>query len=191
MNEALIGMLLNGGMQSSGNQAIPSMGWPMATISGDLDAMVLGSALQPANPQAAAALAQAIQQKKLDTATLVAERPVGEANLQPLGFESLNVLAGATVRVQTQPQTLFKPMRLAVPTTIASFFVLEDVKVGNVSQFPSANPIPCEVFVPGMFGGGLNLRTVNPALNLELQVRNIDGAAHDFRAAFFGISVQG
>lgn len=188
MNEALIGMLLNGGLQSSGNSATANMGWPLATIG---DAMVMGDALQPTNPAAAAALASAIEARKLNNATLVAERSPGEANLQPLGFESLNVGAGATVQVTTQPQTLFKPMRLCVPTTIAPDFVLEDVKVGNVSQFPSANPIPCEAFVPGMFGGGLALRTVNPALNLQLTVRNIDTAAHDFRAAFFGISILG
>jgi hypothetical protein len=102
----------------------------------------------------------------------------------------LNVLL-AKPEVTTQPQTLFKPMRFCVPTTIAPFFVLQDVKVGNVSQFPSSNAIPCEVFVPGMFGGGLSLRTVNPAIFLQITVTNIDAAAHDFRAAFFGISIQG
>lgn len=179
-------------IQSSGNQPIPSggIGWPMATI-GDMDSLVMGSALQPSSPQAAAAMQSAIQQKKLQNATLVSERAPGESNLQPLGFVSLDVAAGAQVRVTTQPQTLFKPMRFVVGATIASFFTLDDVKVGNVSQFPSSNPIPCEAFVPGMFGGGLSLRTVNPAINLEVQVTNIDAANHDFRAAFFGISVQG
>jgi hypothetical protein len=190
MNEALVSALL-GSMRSSGNEAVPSMGWPMATIGGDLDSMVLGNALAATNPSSAAALAQAIEQRKLQNATLVAERAVGESNLQPLGFVALNVAAGAQAQVTTQPQTLFKPMRFTVPTTIASFFVLDDVKVGNVSQFPSSNPIPCEAFVPGMFGGGLSLRTVNPAINLQVTVTNIDNAAHDFRAAFFGISVQG
>jgi len=190
MNDELVGMLLGQMIQSSGNQAIPSgvVGWPQATIGDDL---VMGSALQPSSPQAAAAMANAIQQKKLQNATLVSERSPGESNLQPLGFVSLNVAAGNQVRVTTQPQTLFKPMRFVVGATIASFFTLDDVKVGNVSQFPSSNPIPCEAFVPGMFGGGLSLRTVNPAINLEVQVTNIDAAAHDFRAAFFGISVQG
>lgn len=186
-NANLIGMLL--GLQSSGNQALPSMGWPMATIGDDL---VMGSALQAGSPQAAAALATAIQQRKIDNATLVADRPVGESNLQPLGFVSSGTIAaGASQTVTTQPQTLFKPMRFVVPTTIAPFFTLDDVKVGNVSQFPSSNPIPCEAFVPGMFGGGLSLRTVNPAINLQVTVTNIDVVAQTFRGAFFGISVQG
>lgn len=190
MNDQLVGYLLGNILSSPGNQAVPGVGWPMATI-GDMDSLVLGDALQPSSPQAAAAIQQAIQQKRLGNATLVSERPVGESNLQPLGFVSLNIAAGASASVTTNPQTLFKPVRFVVPTTIAAFFTLDDVKVGNVSQFPSSNPIPCEAFVPGMFGGGLSLRTVNPAINLQVTVTNIDAAAHDFRAAFFGISIQG
>lgn len=200
----LLGAIL--GLESSGNEA--SAGWPLADIAGEdlsgdemvlgdgdlgamTDEMVLGAALAAQTPGARASLVRAIRNRKLKQSALVTPRGSAEANLQPLGFELLNVAAAASgVNVTTQPQTLFKPMRLLVPATIAPFFTLTDIKVGNVSQLPSASPIPCESFVQGGFGVGLSLKTVNPAINLTLVVNNISGAAADFRATFFGQSVQ-
>ncbi|MGH3054967.1 MAG: hypothetical protein ACRDL7_08330 [Gaiellaceae bacterium] len=195
MASDLLGALL--GLTTTGNDA--SAGWPLADIAGSLDemvlggdddAMVLGAALAAASPQAKQALTNAIRQRKLNQSSLVTPRAAAESNLQPLGFESLNVANGAQVQVNSQPQTLFKPQRLVVPATIAPSFVLNDIKVGNVSQLPSASPIPCESFVQGGFGVGLSRKTVNPAINLTLIVTNISGAAADFRATFFGVSVQ-
>lgn len=195
----MLGALLGLDFSSPGNQA-STTGWPLADI-GDLDQMVmgdgdlgdemiLGAALTAKSPEAKQALIRAIRNRKMKDASLVTPRSAAESNLQPLGFEFLAIAAGADALVTTQPQTLFKPTRLMVPTTIAPAFVLKDVKVGNVSQLPSANPIPCESFVPGAFGAGLALRTVNPAINLSLLVNNISGDVQDFRATFFGISVQ-
>ena len=193
MDEMVLGELLGDdllGLESSGNQA-DVMGSPFYGIAGedDYDA-ILGAALKAKSPQAAAALRQAIRNRKLKQSALVYPREPSDSNLQPLGFFQAAVPANTQVQVTTQPQTLFKPMRLLVPATIAPFFVVDDIKVGNVSQLPSSQPIPGEAFVQGGFGIGLNLKTVNPAIDLTLIVTNIGGAAADFRAAFFGVSVQ-
>lgn len=201
----LLGAIL--GLDTPGNSSSAS-GWPLADIAGDddssgdemvlgdsdlgvmTDEMVLGAALAAKSPTARKQLVNAIRQRKLRQSALVTPRSAVEANLQPLGFEFLGVLAAQQVAVNTQPQTLFKPYRLVIPATIAPSFVLNDIKVGNVSQLPSSAPIPCESFVQGGFGVGLSLKTVNPAINLTLIVTNIGGAAADFRATFFGESVQ-
>jgi hypothetical protein len=203
----LLGAILGLGMESTGNEASAS-GWPLADIAGDDDSsgdemvlgdndlgamsdeMVLGAALAAKSPAARKMLINAMRQRKLKQAALVTPRAAVEANLQPLGFEFLGVLAAQQVTVNTQPQTLFKPMRLVIPATIAPTFTLSDIKVGNVSQLPSSAPIPCESFVQGGFGVGLSLKTVNPAINLSLVVTNIGGATADFRATFFGQSIQ-
>jgi len=202
LDDALLGALLGTVPQSSGNSAA---GWPLADIAGDDDfsgdemvlgdgdlgdEMVLGAALAAASPSAKRQLVNAIRSRKLRNASLVTPRQSAEANLQPLGLESLAVAPAAQVLVSTQPQTLYKPMRLMVPQTFAANFVLNDIKVGNVSQLPSAIPIPCEAFSQSSFGAGISLKTVNPAINLSVLVTNISAAAADFRGAFFGESVQ-
>ena len=177
--EDLLGMedeLVMGG--TPGNEAM-AVGNPFYDISG-----------APASPAQAAAQAAAIQAKKIEASRVLSQRPVRSSNLQPIGFVQENVAAGATVNVTTQPQTVFKPLRLVVAATIAPLFVLTDIRVGNVSQLPSATENPCESFIAGGFGIGLSLDTVSPAIDLSLQIRNISQNVATFRATFFGYSMQ-
>ena len=130
-----------------------------------------------------------IAKREIADAALVRPRRSMITGTLPLGFEFLNIAANATASVTTRPQTLFKPMRLVVGQTIAPFFILTDLKVGNRSQFPSSSPIPCETFSQNGFGVGVGLETVQAALDLTLVVQNIGPNQLDFRAAIIGKSV--
>jgi hypothetical protein len=160
-----------------------------AVLGGD-DLAVLGAALRASSPRAKSALSKAIMARKIGKSAMVVKREPRSSGVQPLGFFFLNIAAGAQVIVTTQPQVLYKPERLVVPTTIAPFFTIDDILVGNKSQFPSANPLPAEMFIPNAEAVVLELETVNPAINLSLRVTNISGAQQNFRAGFVGRNVD-
>lgn len=100
--------------------------------------------------------------------------------------------AGLNAVIPSNPQTLFLPSSFVIPATIAPSFTVQDIKVGNVSQFPTTGDIPGEMFAQNAFnvGKGLRLDTVNPAINLSVSVTNISGGSLTFRGGFYGTLVQ-
>ena len=98
--------------------------------------------------------------------------------------------AGLNATPASQPQALFRAERFVIPASLAPSFTVQDIKVGNVSQFPNTGDIPGEMFAQNSFDTGIRLRTVNPALNLSVAVTNITGGSLTFRAGFFGTLVQ-
>lgn len=98
--------------------------------------------------------------------------------------------AGLNANITAQPQTLFRPERFVIPASIAPSFTIQDIKVGNVSQFPNAGDIPGELFAQNSFDTGIRLDTVNPAINLLVSCTNITGGSLTFRAGFYGTLVQ-
>lgn len=157
--------------------------------SGDDSLAVLGEALAPSKPAGKALLQRAIAARRLASAQVLSPKRPTSSGVQAIGFVSLGIAAGAAAVITTQPQTWFKPMRLVVPETVAPFFTIDNIIVGNKSQFPSAVPLPAEMFIPGAEAVVMDLATVNPALNLTLQCTNISGVVQNFRAGFVGKEV--
>ena len=164
--------------------------------SGEDAAAILGAALQAKSRAAKSALNKAITARKLGSAQILAPRKPGSSGVQAIGFVSgapgpaAAVAAGAQVLITTQPQTWFKPMRLVIPGSIAPFFTVDNIIVGNKSQFPSPIALPGETFIPEAEAVVLDLATVDPAINLTLAVTNISGVPLIFRATFVGKQVQ-
>ncbi len=157
-------------------------------LSGEEAQAILGAALT-GKGKGKAVLQKAIMARKLAGAQMMAPRKPSSAGVQPIGFLQLAVGAGLQAIVTTQPQTWFKPMRLVVPGSIAPFFTIDNIVIGNKSQFPSPIPIPAETFIPEAQAVVMELDTVNPALNLTLIATNISGVAQNFRATFVGKEV--
>jgi hypothetical protein len=97
---------------------------------------------------------------------------------------------GLSANISANPQQLFRPERFVIPASLAPSFTVQDIKVGNVSQFPNAGDIPGESFAQNSFGNEMLLDTVNPAINLQVSVTNITGGSLTFRAAFYGTMCQ-
>lgn len=111
--------------------------------------------------------------------------------LYPLGFTQLAVAASAQVTVTSRPQILFRGQRLVVPSTVASNFILLDIRVGKDSQFVQSTQIPCQVFIETAVGVLMTLDTAQIANDISLVVQNTDGSnPHDFRAVVFGAAVD-
>lgn len=150
---------------------------------------VLGSALRGKGKAGKAALARLVASRKMASAQVLTPRQPSSAGVQAIGFFQAAVAVATQATVTTQPQTWFKPMRLVVPESIAPFFTIDNIIVGNKSQFPSPVPLPGEGFIPSAEAVVMDLDTVNPALNLTIQATNISGVVQNFRAMFVGKEV--
>jgi hypothetical protein len=170
---AILGELLEGEDDSSGQEQALA---------------ILGQALQ-GKGKGKGMLARAVAARKLGAAQILAPRKPSSAGVQPIGFFQAGVAAGVQAIITTQPQTWFKPMRLVVPGSIAPFFTIDNLIIGNKSQFPSPVPLPAETFIPEAQAVVMELDTVNPALNLTVVCTNISGIAQNFRATFVGKEV--
>lgn len=170
--EAILGELLEGEDATEGEDAMA----------------ILGAALQ-GKGKGKAVLQKAIAARKLGASQVLASRKPSSSGVQPIGFFQAGVAAGTQAIITTQPQTWFKPMRLVVPGSIAPFFTIDNLIIGNKSQFPSPVPLPAETFIPEAQAVVMELDTVNPALNLTVVCTNISGIAQNFRATFVGKEV--
>lgn len=150
---------------------------------------ILGAKLRAQSKAAKQLLRKGVAARKLASSQVLTPKAPTSSGVQAIGFEK-SVASLTSETVATQPQVWFKPMRLVVPGSIAAFFLIEDIIVGNVSQFPSSTPLAAETFIPEAEAVVMDLATVNPALNLSLRVRNIGGVTLTFRATFVGKQVQ-
>lgn len=116
--------------------------------------------------------------------------PVGRSSLG-LDSGATLIAAGATVPLTQNLVTYFRPERLSVPAVLADFFVIEDIRLGNVSLFAGTQGQPASVFVPGgVESPNLKRESGNPGMPLTVTITNIDVVGHRFRAAMFGSSSQ-
>jgi hypothetical protein len=127
-----------------------------------------------------------------NTFRAVRERGFYKRREVPLGFQSAAAIAaGATANVTTQPQVVFRPDRLVVPSDIAGSFDINDFVVGKNSQFAStATPIPGRIFQEDAVNVSLLGDTAQISQNVTLNVTNFSGAPLTFRAAVIGPAVE-
>ena len=139
--------------------------------------------------------------------------PIGLRHLLPASAPA-QIPAHALAQIICRPQMApFKVTHLLVSRTCAEFFNVNDLRVGNRSQFVQAGDVPADLFevdapildssalddlkpgemitikidkVIGRLGLALDLESVNVAMDLVLIVTNIDDRPHVFRAAWLG-----
>lgn len=107
-----------------------------------------------------------------------------------LGIPRTTVAAGATVRVEVNPQKFQKCDRLIVPSTIAPFFQVDDLDIGKDSQFTSSDGAPAEAFSEVAVGVSLKGRTAGKGTTITLTVTNVSAAPQDFRACIIGLTAN-
>jgi hypothetical protein len=84
------------------------------------------------------------------------------------------ILPGQTAQITARPQTgSFRGERIAIPDTLAPYFDVNDVRVGNRSQFPTAQSIGGETFAMRIdlqakllatdYGRGIRVAITEPA----------------------------
>jgi hypothetical protein len=126
-------------------------------------------------------------------APAVVERPLRDMREFPLGFFQSGILpVMGAIDVVSRPQIVFRGERLVVPSSIASFFALIDIKVGNRSQLANSTALPAQTFAENAVGVRLALDTAVVAQDIALVVENVDPAesAETFIAALIGTAAQ-
>lgn len=115
----------------------------------------------------------------------------GPVDETPLPIDSgAGIAAGATAVISVNSQIIFRPRRLIVGPSIASFFTVDDMRVGNVPLTAGVGAITAEAFTPDSVNPNVRKVTANPGVAISLTVTNIDGLAHRFRGVFFGEGSQ-
>ena len=123
-------------------------------------------------------------------AARVVQRGGTKAREYPLGFPTTSVAANSSSTISTQPQVPFRGRRLIVPSDIAGSFLIDDLKIGKNSMFPSANPVPARAFTELGVGVDLNLDTAQISQLVTLSVSNTTAGAVSFNAAIIGTAVE-
>ncbi len=165
-----------------------------AILSGDYDIVGASRRRMPAraargaNLQRAAAMRAAAQARFANTGVLLRTQTPTRSGRIPLGMNSTGtVAAGASANITARPQTAaFKPERIVIPASIAPDFTIQDIKCGNVSQLAQSGDLAAEAFVQTVFGGEMDLGTVQTSQDFVMLVTNISGAARTFRAVVYG-----
>jgi hypothetical protein len=108
-----------------------------------------------------------------------------------VGFRSAAAIgAGANANVNTQPQDTFSPRKVVVPATVAPNFEIQDLRIGNISQFSSIDPVPAEAFIPDSVATDVRMDTAQISQQINFNVNNISAAAATFRACMNGFVVR-
>lgn len=91
------------------------------------------------------------------------------------------------------PQASFRAERLVVPFSIAPLFVIEDIRIGNASQFGSGGGISAAMFSAGVFDSDLRLDAATVGTEIRFRVRYVgkDPRGARFTAALMGRSLDG
>lgn len=124
-----------------------------------------------------------------NSAAVVRRQPT-KAREYPLGFPTTSVGAAASATISAQPQVPFRGRRLIVPSDIAGSFLIDDLKIGKNSMFPSSNPVPARAFTELGVGVDLNLDTAQISQLVAISVTNSSLAAANFNAAIIGTAVE-
>lgn len=119
----------------------------------------------------------------------------------PLGFKIEKLASGATTIVASRPQTVFRPVRLAVDPECARFFEIHDFRIGNNSYLLSGNSWPATCFPPIEADDPdfkakakqlrLDIGLVQIAQDLSITIRNLSEAPRNFRALIWGYDLAG
>ncbi len=133
------------------------------------------------------AVKQAVEARQ---ARLVRERGPARVRQFPLGFPTTTINANSSATITAQTQVIFRPRRLVIPSDIAGQLLVNDLKVGKNSMFPSADPIPARVFSENAVGVDLQLDTAQVSQLISLSLSNTSGANLSFNACVIGDALE-
>lgn len=86
------------------------------------------------------------------------------------------IAPGAVAVITVQPQLACRPIRLLIPSRVAKFLMIQDIRIGNTSYTASAGMIPGVIFTKKAFRGKsprLDMGICFPAMSLITIVQNV------------------
>jgi hypothetical protein len=150
-------------------------------ICGAVDLVGAGAATAD---QAKAAIMDAISARG---AAIVHDTDPNKARRFPLGFATTTVTAATVATLSTQPQILFRPERLVIPSDFAGAFTVTSIIVGQASQLAAQAPLPARTYTE--FGVGVDMHLDTADISQFVQLGLSNNSLHDvaFNGQFIGL----
>lgn len=165
-----------------GGRTLVSSGDDLASqICGAVDLVGAGGATAS---QAKQAIMQAIESRG---GAIVHDTDPNKARRFPLGFAATSVVTATVTTLSTQPQILFRPERLVIPSDFAGAFTVTAITVGQASQLAANNPLPARTYTE--FGVGVDMHLDTADISQFVQLGLSNNSAHDvtFTGQFIGL----
>ena len=137
-----------------------------------------------------AAASNALMRKRIAAGSLLRSVPPRQSREYALGLGSTSVAGNSSANINVQPQVIFRPERLVVPSNLAIDFLLTDIKVGKNSQLVSTGALPAVMFTEVAFGVRLKMDTCQIAMFVTVSVTNQNPAARNFQGGIVGPAVE-
>lgn len=136
------------------------------------------------------ALKRDLLRRRVDAGTLLRSVAPRSSREYALGLGSTSVAGNSSANINVQPQVIFRPERLVVPSNIAVDFLITDIKVGKNSQLVSTGALPAVMFTENAFGVRLKMDTAQISMFVTISVTNQNAAARNFQGGLVGPAVE-
>jgi hypothetical protein len=136
------------------------------------------------------ALANALMRRRVQDGAVLRSVPPRNAREYALGLGSTSVLGNSSANINVQPQVIFRPERLVVPSNLAVDFLITDIKVGKNSQLVSTGALPAVMFTEQAFGVRLKMDTAQISMFVTVSVTNQNVQARNFQGGLVGPAVE-
>ena len=136
------------------------------------------------------AMARDLLRRRVNAGALLRSVPPRNAREYALGLGSTSVAGNSSANINVQPQVIFRPERLVVPSNLAVDFLITDIKVGKNSQLVSTGALPAVMFTENAFGVRLKMDTAQISMFVTVSVTNQNPAARNFQGGLVGPAVE-
>jgi hypothetical protein len=150
---------------------------------------IIGAAIRHRRRKKMAA-SQALMRKRVAAGALLRGVPPRQSREYALGLGSTSVAGNSSANINVQPQVIFRPERLVVPSNLAIDFLITDIKVGKNSQLVSTGALPAVMFTEVAFGVRLKMDTAQISMFVTISVTNQNPAARNFQGGIVGPAVE-
>jgi len=136
------------------------------------------------------AMARDLLRRRVQAGSLLRSVSPRSSREYALGLGSTSVAGSSSANINVQPQVIFRPERLVVPSNIAVDFLITDIKVGKNSQLVSTGALPAVMFTENAFGVRLKMDTAQISMFVTISVTNQNPAARNFQGGLVGPAVE-
>jgi hypothetical protein len=136
------------------------------------------------------AMARDLLRRRVESGALLRSVSPRSSREYALGLGSTSVAGNSSANINVQPQVIFRPERLVVPSNIAVDFLITDIKVGKNSQLVSTGALPAVMFTENAFGVRLKMDTAQISMFVTISVTNQNPAARNFQGGLVGPAVE-
>jgi hypothetical protein len=151
---------------------------------------ILGAVLAKKKNAKKQAMARDLLRRRVQAGSLLRSVSPRSSREYALGLGSTSVAGQASANINVQPQVIFRPERLVVPSNIAVDFLITDIKVGKNSQLVSTGALPAVMFTENAFGVRLKMDTAQISMFVTISVTNQNPAARNFQGGLVGPAVE-